>query len=285
MSAVKRENFQILHSSFSIEGPIECMALLERLLHPFWVSQTPPNFLEVIIGLERETYYAQTPTLCHWGNCTEIIQFCEWWLFAEAVAAHTDGCQLHGGAVANEHGVVLLLAPSGYGKTTLTLALMARGFVSYTDDIILLDPHTLEVQPFPRCFHVDAGTIRVIQQLSSKEGYEIPSLDCLEMENTLSETFYRPRQWGISKVPCLVVFPEYRPGEALCLKRLRPAQTWMLLVNNLLVSAEKTSSQFGILRALVDGVQAYQMTHSNLDETITALERLLQETSASNKVP
>ena len=285
MSAVKRESFQILQRSFSVEGPIECMALLERLLHPFWVSQPLPNFLEVIIGLERETYYAQTPTLCHWGNCTEIIQFCEWWLFAEAVAAHSDGCQLHGGAVANEHGLVLLLAPSGYGKTTLTLALMARGFVPYTDDIILLDPHTLAVQSFPRCFHVDAGTIEVIQHLSSKEGYQMPSLECLEMENTLSETFYRPRQWGLPKVPYLVVFPEYRPGAALHLKRLRPAQTWMLLVNNLLVSAEKTPSQFGILRALVDGVHAYQMTYSNLDETITTLERLLQETSASKEVP
>jgi hypothetical protein len=42
-------------------------------------------------------------------------------------------------------------------------------------------------------------------------------------------------------------------------------------------------SRFGTLRALVDRVQAYQMVHSDLDETITALERLLQGTSTPKK--
>jgi hypothetical protein len=275
----RRENFQILHSSFSIKGPVECLALLEKLLHPFWVVSRHAESFEIFIKRERETYYLQTPTLCHWGSCTEIVQFCEWWLFAEAVAAHTDGCQLHGGAVANEHGAILLLAPSGHGKTTLTLALMARGFTPFTDDIILLDPHTLAVQPFPRCFHVDAGTTQVIQQLSCKEGYHMPSLECLEVENTLEEALHRPLQWGTPQVPSLIVFPEYRPGAALYLKRLRPAQTWMLLINNLMVLPAEAPSRFGTLRALVDRVQAYQMVHSNLDETITALEQLLKGTA------
>jgi hypothetical protein len=277
--AGRRENFQILHSSFSIEGPVECLALLEKLLHPFWAASKEAESFEIFIQREQETYYVQTPTLCHWGNCTEIVQFCEWWLFAEAVAADTAGCQLHGGAVAHEQGAILLLAPSGHGKTTLTLALMAHGFTPFTDDIILLDPHTLAIQPFPRCFHVDAGTTQVIQQLSAKEGYRWPSLEYLEAENALAEALYRPRQWGIPQVPCLIVFPEYRPGAALHLERLRPAQTWMLLINNLIVPPADAPSRFGTLRALVDRVQAYQMVHSDLDETITALERLIKETS------
>ncbi|MGA7955289.1 MAG: hypothetical protein WCA07_17395 [Gloeobacterales cyanobacterium] len=277
--AIRRENFQILHSSFSIEGPVECLALLEKLLHPFWVVSKCAESFEVFIKRERETYYLQTPTLCHSGSCLEIVQFCEWWLFAEAVAVHTDGCQLHGGAVANEDGAILLLAPSGQGKTTLTLALMARGFTPFTDDIILLDRHTLAVRPFPRCFHVDANTTQVIQQLSFKEGYHMPSLECLEVENTLAEALHRPLQWATPQVPSLIVFPEYRPGVTLHLERLRPAQTWMRLINNLIVPHADVPSRFGTLRALVDRVQAYQMVHSDLDETITALERLLQGTS------
>jgi hypothetical protein len=277
--AGRRKNFQILHSSFSIEGPVECLALLERLLHPFRAASVGTESFEVFIQREWETYYLQTPTLCHWGSCTEIVHFCEWWLFAEAVAADTHGCQLHGGALADEQGAILLLAPSGHGKTTLTLALMAHGFTPFTDDIILLDPQTLAIQPFPRCFHVDAGTTQVIQQLSAKEGYHWPSLECLETENALAEMLYRPRQWGVPQVPCLIVFPEYRPGAALHLERLRPAQTWMLLINNLIVPPADAPSRFGTLRALVDRVQAYQMVHSDLDETITALERLMKGTS------
>jgi hypothetical protein len=278
--AGRRENyFQILRSSFRIEGPTECLVLLEKLLHPFWIVSERAESFQIFIQRERETYYLQTPTLCHWGNCTEIVQFCEWWLFAEAVAADTDGCQLHGGAVANEHGAILLLAPSGHGKTTLTLALMAHSFSPFTDDIILLDPRTLVVQPFPRCFHVDRGTTQVIQQLSAKGGYHWPPLECLEAENALEEALYRPLQWGIPQVPCLIVFPEYRPGATLHLERLRPAQTWMLLINNLIVPPANAPSRFGTLRALADQVQAYQMVHSDLDETITALERLLKEIS------
>jgi hypothetical protein len=274
-----RRDIQILQSAFSIEGPIECLALLEKLLHPFLIVFKRAESFEIFIKRERETYSLHTPTLCYSGSCAEVVHFCEWWLFAEAVAAHTDGCQLHGGAVANKHGAILLLAPSGHGKTTLTLALMARGFIPFTDDIILLDPHTLVVQPFPRCFHVDEGTTRVIQELSTEEGYHMPSLECLDVENALAEALHRPLQWGIPQVPRLIIFPEYRPGAALHLEQLRPAQTWMLLINNLIVPPANAPSRFGTLRALVDRVQAYQMVHSDLDETITALERLLKATS------
>jgi hypothetical protein len=278
-TAVKQANFQILQSAFSIEGPVECLALLEKLLHPFLRASGHPASFEILFQREQETYYLHTPTLCHSGSCTEVVHLCEWWLFAEAVAAHADGCQLHGGAVANHHGAILLLAPSGHGKTTLTLALMARGFTPFTDDIILLDPHTLEVQPFPRCFHVDEGTSKVIRQLSTQEGYHTPFLECLEVENALAEALYRPLRWSIPQVPRLIIFPEYRPEAALHLERLRPAQTWMLLVNNLMVPPADAPARFGTLRALVDRVQAYRMVHSDLDETVTALERLLQGTS------
>ncbi|MFQ5671296.1 MAG: hypothetical protein ACE5HD_12400 [Acidobacteriota bacterium] len=55
-------------------------------------------------------------------------------------------------------GAVVLPAPSGAGKTTLTLALRDRGIQVLGDDILMLDPVSLTARAFPRSFLIKGGT-------------------------------------------------------------------------------------------------------------------------------
>ncbi len=72
------------------------------------------------------------------------------------MARHPVGLHLvHGGIVYSAHGDLLLSGYSEAGKTTLTLALAARGLRVGGDDMALLDPATGELLPHPRCFHID----------------------------------------------------------------------------------------------------------------------------------
>jgi hypothetical protein len=48
----------------------------------------------------------------------------------------------------------VLAGAAGVGKTTLARALMERGFLPFGDDVTLVDPVSLSVQPFPRAFHL-----------------------------------------------------------------------------------------------------------------------------------
>jgi len=64
---------------------------------------------------------------------------------------------LHAGAVAHAGRAWLLAGPSGAGKTTLTLALLERGFPLLSDDFAPLDLATGLVHPFPKSLGVREG--------------------------------------------------------------------------------------------------------------------------------
>lgn len=64
---------------------------------------------------------------------------------------------LHAGAVAHAGRAWLLAGPSGAGKTTLTLALLERGFPLLSDDFAPLELSSGLVHPFPKSLGVREG--------------------------------------------------------------------------------------------------------------------------------
>jgi hypothetical protein len=71
---------------------------------------------------------------------------------------------LHGATVLTDCGAAFIRGPSGAGKTTLSMALAARGYRVGGDDVALLDPRTNTLRPLPRCFHLDAHSRRLLRR-------------------------------------------------------------------------------------------------------------------------
>ncbi len=71
----------------------------------------------------------------------------------EVIQAHVDNRRellwLHAGAVASEAGAVLLIGPTGSGKSSLTARLVETGWFYLSDDIAPLHPETFAVHPYP----------------------------------------------------------------------------------------------------------------------------------------
>jgi hypothetical protein len=88
------------------------------------------------------------------GSFVRVVSHLEWRVVSDALAQSVTSIPLHAGALTHGDAVVLLVAPSESGKTTLTLGLMGRGWEPFGDDITLLDPATLRVRAFPRHFHI-----------------------------------------------------------------------------------------------------------------------------------
>ncbi len=149
----------------------------------------------------------------------------EWQLVTDMLAHQTGRFHLHGAALLDPAGTttVLVLGASGVGKTTLTLALMAAGFRPYADDVVLLDADTLIVDRFPRAFHVDANTRRLVSPLFQDRRWEVaglPAGNCL------------PLEWASEPVPVgVIILPKGRGETHPRLVPLGVADTAMALLS------------------------------------------------------
>lgn len=80
-------------------------------------------------------------------------------VLVNAAAALADGCRvLHAGALVSADRALLVVGRSGWGKTTLTTALLQRGWRLLSDDFAVLRP-TGVVTPFPRRLNLTDGSL------------------------------------------------------------------------------------------------------------------------------
>ena len=67
-----------------------------------------------------------------------------------AVAGSMGRVLLHAGAVERDGRAIVVAGESGRGKSTLTAALVQAGFNYLTDELVLIDPDTARVEPYPK---------------------------------------------------------------------------------------------------------------------------------------
>jgi hypothetical protein len=128
----------------------------------------------------------------------------EWQLVTDLLARGLETFHLHGAALRDPSGgmAVLVLGESGAGKTTLTLALVAAGFMPYADDVVLIDVEGLTPATFPRAFHVDDTTRRLLEALPHDPSWEVPDLPA---------GYFLPAAWAPEPVPVgLIIFLKAR---------------------------------------------------------------------------
>jgi hypothetical protein len=95
---------------------------------------------------------------------------------------------IHGAVVYGPGGDILLSGRSGAGKTTLSLALAARGLRVGGDDIAVLDPSSNLLEPVPRCFHLDEQSVALLDRM----GLALP-------EEAVREQFVTPQLLGVAR--------------------------------------------------------------------------------------
>ena len=117
---------------------------------------------------------------------------------------------IHGALVYAPEGDLLITGRSGAGKTTLSLALAARGLRVGGDDITVLDPATGLVEPVPRCFHLDEQSVALLAGM----GLSLP-------EDALRDQFVTPGLLGVFQPPpARVRFAFFLEAERVAAPRL-----------------------------------------------------------------
>jgi len=181
---------------------------------------------------------------------------------------------VHAAAVGNAAGCVLMPGNSGSGKSTITAALLSRGHYYLTDDIVLFHPDTLHAMPLPCSLTLKSGSWDALA----------PYLDGLGDQPVRRRLGKDTRYWPpprerIAPRPLPVkamVFPRHAAGAAT---RFTPISALDAL--NLIVAAPSSiaaPSDADTIRRIVDwveGVPAYRLDYSVLEEAVAAVESVL----------
>jgi HprK-related kinase A len=180
-------------------------------------------------------------------------------------------------AVMERNGRALILpAPPGSGKSTLTAALVGRGgWRLLSDELTLLDLDDMSVVPNPRPVSLKNQSIDVIRR------YVPDAVLSPAVRDTVKGTVAHMRAPAASvarshepALPAWVIFPKYEAGAASTLAPMASATTFMELAANSFNYSVLAQRGFQALGRLIDQVQGYRFRYSDLDEALEIMSRL-----------
>jgi hypothetical protein len=193
-----------------------------------------------------------------------LLTYLEWCGVAAALTAASAFAVFHMAALTRDGATLLLVADSGAGKTTVTTSLMHHGWIPFGDDITLVEPASLQMRPFPRCFHMDATTAATVSNWALFE----PPLSL--------EGYFRPRQWATdgSRPTCFVRLNRdaQSPAGAVAVNRAEAAAA---LVSQSIGQGIARSEAVRIAVGLAAAAHTcWHVTNGDLGETTELIDRL-----------
>jgi HprK-related kinase A len=173
-------------------------------------------------------------------------------------------------AVVERHGLALLLpAPPGSGKSTLSAGLAFRGWRLLTDELALVVPATGSITPLARPISLKNESIQVIRRFAPEAVLGPPS------EGTIKGTIalLKPPASAIGAIdqpalPRWIVFPKYQAGAALRHTPRSKAATFVELGESAMNYHILGELGFETMANLIDRCDIGDFVYSDLDEAV-----------------
>ena len=261
------EGLAQLYGQFEVRNPHEAFA-------DFHVSVNPPRGLrrwvrpQVCFAFDEQPPFKPLPY-------DQAFPMLEWGLnWCVSTQAH-QYLIIHAGAVEKHGRAVILPAPPGSGKSTLTAALMLSGWRLLSDELTLIDRKTGLVHALPRPVSLKNESIDIIRAFSDEAFINRPSHDTLK--GTVAHL--RPLRDSVLRqhepaLPGWVIFPRWQAGATTTLEPRSRAQTFMYLAENAFNYSHLGADGFRTGCALIDQAECHDFTYSRLDEAVALFDRL-----------
>jgi hypothetical protein len=206
-----------------------------------------------------------------WLHEDLLVQGLEWQLFAASAAESPAPLVIHAGAVARDGMALLLPGVSGAGKTTLTYALAARGWLTLTDDLLALDSAPddpdgkMLAQPCQRCGHVSPTTLELLAEVGVALEGPVAGL----------ARYHRPQVWAEAAPVRYVIAPQYQTDAACALTPLTQAETAALLMKSSFLQRNVDyHQQWQAAVRTAAQTQGWQLTYGRLSEAFSMIDQL-----------
>ncbi|HPE70978.1 MAG TPA: hypothetical protein PK018_02240 [Candidatus Competibacter sp.] len=182
---------------------------------------------------------------------------------------------LHAGAVSDGHTALVLPGAGGSGKSTLTAALLTRGYRYLSDDLVPLDYGSGHALPVPVCLNLKAGSVSALVDLYPA----LPKLPAWRSGNRrlrfLPPPAFAQRRPERAYPVAAMVFPQYQPDAASKLQPLDSvAALTRLMASDARFDLPLNPAKIAALCAWIETTPAYAFAYSDLSTAADGLRSL-----------
>jgi hypothetical protein len=186
---------------------------------------------------------------------------------------HAYFLDIHAGVVSDGRECLVMPAPPGSGKSTLTAALVHAGFEYFSDEIALLQDSTLQVFPVPLALCIkDHGIDALADRFPQARTLPLHRRgDGKRVAYMPPPPHSRPSSEDPRPVRALV-FPRFAPGATTSLDRLPRAEALRRLLSQCLVVAQRLDvDRVETLVRWIAKVPCYALEYGSTDGAVGAI--------------
>lgn len=208
-------------------------------------------------------------------NYRYTLEYLEYKIYTLLIDRLSNYYLIHAGVVALNDKAIVLPASSGGGKTTLIAGLIKNGFRYLTDEIGVIDPHTLEVYPFLKPLNMKIGSLPLFDNFEPE--MKLIDENQITMEDKIHHVFVKSASAQTINKPVAVgkiVFVQYNPNEKSTLTPISRA-------NAIFEMAKCSFNQFrfkdegiAILDRLTRGCECYELKFTQVGDAVNLLKNL-----------
>ena len=271
MTAVFENTYRIIHFEFRLSTPVPLLAdLVQHLFSGFPPATNPTASFSAtslpngcISVTQNDLPFKQFKNIDHFA-----AQF-EWMVIHRALKT-MPFLGLHAGAVSFGEKTLLFPGHSGQGKTTLTLCCLSKGARLITDEVVLINPETTHISPFPRTLSIKQGILKYLPIL-------LPSV-----ESSYMRKIYQATCLNVAAFSCVpthetrtidgIVFPHYAPQSRTNLHVIKKSQALVHLFKHTTNRQQFPTTCLNILANIVEKAPCFELPMNNVEETLIQLK-------------
>lgn len=277
----------LLDGRVAVSGPAWLVTALSGLYPPGSIDDSGSSSADCCLEVGEPpagrplSLFRDGQLLWRGSERADLLATLEWSIDnALADAARSRYLMLHAAAAARDGAALLMPAPSGGGKSTLSAGLVSAGFGYLSDEVAALGPGDGNLRPFAKSVSLKAGGRAAIRAA-------FPSASLVASGRRFGRErvwFFRPPDEALPARPVpvrWVVLPRYVRHQPTSLRPIPRSEAFAAFLSQSFNVGDFHGDGIGRLVTLLREAQCFALDSSSLLEAVSALQRLTATTATA----